>query len=79
VRCANFTRRGDSPVVLALLLASVNPTAHNPFVLALPLASIDSAVYSPIVLALLLASIPFGGHADLFSAPGLTAYSLVKP
>jgi hypothetical protein len=23
--------------------------------------------------------IPFGGHADLFSAPGLTAYSLVKP
>jgi hypothetical protein len=22
--------------------------------------------------------IPFGGHADLFSAPGLTAYSLVK-
>jgi hypothetical protein len=24
-------------------------------------------------------SIPFGGHADFFSAPGLTAYSLVKP
>jgi hypothetical protein len=23
--------------------------------------------------------IPFGGHADLFSAPGLTAYSLVEP
>jgi hypothetical protein len=23
--------------------------------------------------------IPFGGQADLFSAPGLTAYSLVKP
>jgi hypothetical protein len=23
--------------------------------------------------------IPFGGHADFFSAPGLTAYSLVKP
>jgi hypothetical protein len=23
--------------------------------------------------------IPFGGHADYFSAPGLTAYSLVEP
>jgi hypothetical protein len=22
---------------------------------------------------------PFGGHADFFSAPALTAYSLVKP
>jgi hypothetical protein len=23
--------------------------------------------------------IPFGGHADYFSAPGLTAYSLIEP
>jgi hypothetical protein len=24
-------------------------------------------------------TIPFGGHADYFSAPGLTAYPLVEP
>jgi hypothetical protein len=55
----------DSPAVTWVLgVPPLSPIGRSPP----SLTALDSAM-----------TIPFGGHADFFSAPGLTAYSLVKP